>query len=253
MKDTKPGCWRNKQVDTSHKHAYMDLVLSKLFEPRVVPRIKGLLKNRTTFLEAGCGSGGVLLSIARNGNVEYAIGVDFEVSNVRNAKQLSSLLNLRNVFFVVCDVRYAPFRRHVFDLVSSLGVVEHFRVPQALIMEMKDILKPSGLLFLETPNKSALVGKSWMLRATKEVGRQDLYSPGELAELLHGCGMGVADTYSIGVDDAVYYSSLLFITDHLPSRLNLGVKLIVRIGVNCLNYVTNNMGLFSIAIGKRES
>lgn len=56
---------------------------------------------------------------------------------------------------VVGDCRKLPFQNNFFDIVYSLGVVEHFPETKEAIAEHIRVLKPGGHLFFTTPHFSA--------------------------------------------------------------------------------------------------
>jgi len=50
-----------------------------------------------------------------------------------------------------CDVHNLPFKNELFDLVICTEVLEHVKVPQAVLAEIYRVLKPNGLMFLTAP------------------------------------------------------------------------------------------------------
>jgi len=58
------------------------------------------------------------------------------------------------------DLFSPPFISEYFDLVYSLGVVEHFSDPVAALSAMKSLLKPGGILLTTIPNKAGFQGGS---------------------------------------------------------------------------------------------
>jgi len=54
----------------------------------------------------------------------------------------------------VGDARRLPFRDGLFDVVYSLGVIEHFRGTELALREHVRVLKPKGTMFFTTPHLS---------------------------------------------------------------------------------------------------
>jgi SAM-dependent methyltransferase len=93
-----------------------------------------------------------------------------------------------------------PYADSTFDLVVSMDVIEHVLDPEPWLGEALRVLRPSGTLFLTTPNYS-----SWTLRllestALELIARTQGFSrrllhpskmtPARLASLLDGAGCG---------------------------------------------------------------
>ncbi len=99
------------------------------------------------------------------------------------------------------DARRLPFAASAFDSATCLDVLEHVPRPGEAIAELARVLKPGGVLVLQTPNRELF--KERCLRALRAVGfrqKQPYDVPLALAEvrrLLAGVGLRVE------VDDAV--------------------------------------------------
>jgi SAM-dependent methyltransferase len=89
-----------------------------------------------TILDVGCASGFFLKDLTRLGKL--TIGID-----IRDNSNISPTLN-----FIQADCHTLPFKDQSFDLVVSLGVLEHVADYEQAIIEMKRLLKPNGYLFL---------------------------------------------------------------------------------------------------------
>jgi len=105
----------------------------------------------TTFghvLDDGCGGGGMSVSFAEEASSVVAIEPTerFRDAGVRLAREKS----VSNVRFLQADGTKLPFPDGAFDLVLSHAVIEHVADPPAYLREARRVLKPGGLLFLET-------------------------------------------------------------------------------------------------------
>lgn len=103
-------------------------------------------------LEVGCGRGGTLLNLAGLGasvkGLDYsdqALGI---CQRLRNSKGLNDRAE-----FVQGDARLLPFRANSFDLVYSVGLIEHFEEPSPLLREQERVLKPGGVFIVQVPQK----------------------------------------------------------------------------------------------------
>jgi len=99
-------------------------------------------------LDDGCGGGGMCVSFAEE--TSSVVGIDpterFRDAGLRLARERG----LPNVRFVQADGTALPFASGTFDLVLSHAVIEHVADAKAYLAEARRVLKPDGLLFLET-------------------------------------------------------------------------------------------------------
>lgn len=169
------------------------------------------------------------------------------------AKLFMSEHEIANVCLVLADGRCLPFKEGAFNLVFSLGVVEHFLHPETLVNEIIHALKVDGYLLLVTPNKQSLgTTKSWVEKAQKSLGRQDLYGPRELAFLAKKCNMHVVKAYSDDFGSSIAELVLNQAPKSLPNLLCDAARIIIRLSFHILNPVMNNYGFFSIVIAQKN-
>jgi ubiquinone/menaquinone biosynthesis C-methylase UbiE len=99
-------------------------------------------------LDDGCGGGGMCVSFAEE--ARSVVGIDradrFRDAGVRLAREK----HLSNVTFAQADGTALGFRSGTFDLVLSHAVIEHVSDPAAYLAEARRVLKPGGVLFLQT-------------------------------------------------------------------------------------------------------
>lgn len=221
-------------------------------KPKYWTEAEKLLKGDDVFLEAGCGVGTKLFTLALDRRVRYAVGLDFSRHMLKRAKRFMSEREIVNVCLVLADCRCLPFKEGAFNLVLSLGVVEHFLHPETLINEIIHALKVDGYLLLVTPNKQSLgTTKSRVEKAQKRLGRQDLYSPQELAFLAKKCNMHVVKTYSDDFGSSIAELVLYRIPGPLPSLLRDAARTIIRLSFHILNPLMNYRGFFSIVVARK--
>lgn len=100
-------------------------------------------------LEAGCGLGRWIIPLSREGyNVT---GIEIENEAVEIVKKYYTAENLK---IVQGDIFDMPFANGSFDLVISLGVLEHFEdqeVQNRAIVEHLRVLKDDGVFFVTVP------------------------------------------------------------------------------------------------------
>ena len=103
---------------------------------------------RGRVLDAGCGGGGMPLSLAEE--AQAVVGIDpinrFGDAGVRLARE-RGLPNLR---FALADGMALPFGNGAFDLVLSHAVIEHVADAELYLRECRRVLAGSGRLYLST-------------------------------------------------------------------------------------------------------
>jgi ubiquinone/menaquinone biosynthesis C-methylase UbiE len=99
-------------------------------------------------LDAGCGGGGMPLSLAEEAGL--VVGIDpvqrFQDAGVRLGRERT----IRNLRFALADGMYLPFRDGAFDLVLSHAVIEHVADAPLYLRECARVLAPSGHVYLST-------------------------------------------------------------------------------------------------------
>ncbi|HKU17796.1 MAG TPA: class I SAM-dependent methyltransferase [Candidatus Saccharimonadales bacterium] len=107
-------------------------------------------------LDVGCGNGGFLVLAQQAGWVVR--GVDFDPDAVRTARARG--LDVDHGGLELFDAQ-----RECFDVITICHVIEHMFDPVAAIARIYDLLKPGGVLWLDTPNLDSLghhrFGKNW--------------------------------------------------------------------------------------------
>jgi SAM-dependent methyltransferase len=103
---------------------------------------------RGRILDAGCGGGGMPLSLAEE--ADSVVGMDL-VDRFRDAgTRLAAERGRRNVVFLQGNGLALPFRAATFDAVLSHAVIEHVRDATHYLRECARVLRPDGWLYLST-------------------------------------------------------------------------------------------------------
>lgn len=111
---------------------------------------------RGRVLDAGCGSGGIAVSFAEE--CEQSVGLDIKNKFSDAGARLARERNLTNAVFVQGDGTKLPFTPASFDLVLSHSVLEHVDSAEAYLSECHRVLRPGGVLFLQTPPYLSFAG-----------------------------------------------------------------------------------------------
>jgi len=136
--------------------------------------LKKYIRKNTLILEAGCGYGHKCIYFNNYG--ASVVGIDIVKKPLR---VLNSYLKTRSnlqVFTVAGDVTKLPFRGNVFDVVTSFGVIEHFRKEEEVIETLKEasrVLRNDGFLVLSIPNFASTFRNKLVLALSR--GRFGMY------------------------------------------------------------------------------
>ena len=95
-------------------------------------------------LDIGCGNGGIATYFTSKGN--RVRGVDVEDKRASETRDFE---------FSLVDSERLPFEADTFDLVFSHHVIEHVPDQRLHLEEIRRVLRPDGLCYLATPNKSS--------------------------------------------------------------------------------------------------
>ena len=93
-------------------------------------------------LDIGCGNGEGLRLISK---IKDSYGIEYSPNAVKRAKSLG----LKVLLADACDL---PFPNDSFETITCLDVLEHIPAYKQAIEEMLRVLKPDGLLILQTPS-----------------------------------------------------------------------------------------------------
>ncbi|MGD8472700.1 MAG: class I SAM-dependent methyltransferase [Anaerolineae bacterium] len=168
-----------------NKHLYVNLFNRRLDELLLYTDGK-----RGLLLDVGCATGTLLeLARLRGWDVmgvdvsEYATGIAHDYYNL-------------DVF--TGELAEAGYVDGQFDVVVMDDLIEHVADPAALVREGRRILKPGGLLTLNTPNRAGLwhllMGQRWF--HYRQMEHTFFFSPAVMTDLLDRHGFDVLEIHS---------------------------------------------------------
>ncbi len=97
-------------------------------------------------LACGEGYGSHLLSTV----AEQVTGVDFDAQAIAHAQQRYQRDNLQ---YLQGDASQLPFDDDTFERVVSFETIEHLQAQEAMLKEIRRVLKPDGCLLISSPDK----------------------------------------------------------------------------------------------------
>jgi 2-polyprenyl-3-methyl-5-hydroxy-6-metoxy-1,4-benzoquinol methylase len=112
--------------------------------------IRRHVRRGTRILEIGCAPGRLLALAATMAQAPVA-GLDYSPSGLEASRRLFAALKLEADLRRE-DVFQTSFASGSFDLVYSLGVIEHFDDPRAIVKRHIDLVAPGGSAVITVPN-----------------------------------------------------------------------------------------------------
>lgn len=209
---------------------YLDYELDRVFR-----RWLGSRRGQR-LLEVGCGSSLWLPYFSRQFGMEVA-GIDYSDVGLAMSERVLQLNGVRG------SLRKADFRdgpgpdRGLFDVVFSLGLIEHFEDPARALAMLREFVRPGGLLLTWLPNTAGFIPR---INAHLNRLSRGFYARLDLAAIRayhRSPGLHILQS------SYLQFLDLNFLTlDFLPGRLQRPLALIFR-----------GFGLFLIALEKAVS
>lgn len=140
------------------------------------------LKKEKKFLDIGCGVGTAVDYCARRGLRCYGFDISLK------AIKMSHLEHDTRAITLVANGEHLPYRSDHFDIVSSLGSVEHFSSVEKGLAEIRRVTKKDGQVLLVVPNSFWVLNKLQLYRGTEQP-QEMLATIGEWARLFKKHGL----------------------------------------------------------------
>lgn len=157
-----------------------------------------------SILDIGCGGGLLAEPLARLGGT--VTGIDASERNITIARTHAAKSGLKVTYLPCAAEDLADGRGNpLFDIVTAMEVIEHVTDPDVFIATAARLLKPDGLMFVATLNRTlksyalAIVGAEYVLRWLPR-GTHDwkkFLRPSEIARPLRGAGLSIRDLSGI--------------------------------------------------------
>lgn len=149
---------------------------------------------RATVLDVGCGAGFLSNYLALQGH--EVTGIDISSSSLEVAKLHDKTARVKYLYGNAYEL---PFDNGSFDVVCAMDILEHIDKPFRLIQEASRVLRPGGLFFFHTFNRTwmsnliVIKGVDWFVpNAPKNMHVYDLFiKPDELRLMCEKASMNV--------------------------------------------------------------
>ncbi|GLD95249.1 hypothetical protein PINS_up003893 [Pythium insidiosum] len=154
--------------------------------------------------DVGCGGGILSEALCRIGG--NMVSVDPGADNIAAAKRHAAQHEVtKHIDYRCCTSDDLVAAGEQFDIVCSLEVIEHVSDPQAFVATLAPLVKPGGMLFLSTINRTLLsgalaIGMAEYVMRMVPPGTHDwskFIQPDELARMVKQEGLDVKDISGI--------------------------------------------------------
>lgn len=173
------------QVETLLMNNPVRAALQRHYEARLLERLGGRLEGATV-LEIGCGRGvGAEILVQRFGAARV-FAFDLDPAMARRARKRLARFGPGRVQAAVADASRIPFPDKHFDAVVDFGIIHHIPDWQAVLLEVRRVLKPGGRFFFEEVTRHAL--ERWSYRTFLVHPEENRFSGGEFTAELERAG-----------------------------------------------------------------
>jgi len=136
-------------------------MVQRRFEAPLLERFGGRMEGLSV-LEIGCGRGvGTQILIEQFGAARV-FAFDLDPDMVRRARRRLARYGPPRVSLAVANARHIPAPDASFDAVTDFGIIHHIENWQAVIPEIRRVLKPGGRFLFEEVTRNAL--ERWAYR-----------------------------------------------------------------------------------------
>ncbi|OGB98532.1 hypothetical protein A2V82_02365 [candidate division KSB1 bacterium RBG_16_48_16] len=120
------------------------------------------IQKNDRILDIGTGAGKILHVLAQHGLLKNVTATDVAVNELRGLKRkFYKAHHDQPLGYVGLLAQQLPFKKQVFDVILMMDIVEHLYHNElvAVLKEIKNILKPGGRIYIQTPNGMRYMGK----------------------------------------------------------------------------------------------
>lgn len=150
---------------------------------RIVETLEAAGLDAKNVMEVGAGDSSLLLLLAKRHPSSKLVGIDYSEAGCESLRSRAVQLQA-DVSVIQADMfDPPPTLRGQFDVVYSMGLVEHFTRLETVLAALSRFLRPSGVLITIIPNMSGVLGllaKLW----NRQV--YDIHNPHDLQSFLDG-------------------------------------------------------------------
>lgn len=201
----------------------------------------GHCNQQSTILEVGCAAGTQSIAFRKKG-YENAFGLDINPDVLEMAKSNAAQHNFPETMFKLGDANKMPFDDGEFDMICSIGVMEHLPDLNASLLDQKRVTKKGGWVIMAVPNAYCpwwTTIKKWRAKLSKKEhfsypNMFRTFTPGEGVRAMEQAGLmdikwQVADSVLPQCPDSLAWLNIVLekLVSHIPLLKNTQAMLYV--------------------------
>jgi ubiquinone/menaquinone biosynthesis C-methylase UbiE len=132
------------------------------YQPAYAALVRSLNLGSGTLLDLGCGPGGFTVAAARHCPALHCVGLDRDPTMWRMAQRAAR--GLPNCRFLLEEAASTSLETGAVDAVVSLQSMHHWQDTEAILGEIKRILRPGGRAHLLAANPEGEIPAEWIRR-----------------------------------------------------------------------------------------
>lgn len=142
---SKPDAWKIEGFSNLYEYLHeRDQILEKIY--RLAP---------SKILDIGCGRGRFCLPLAQSTN-RFVVALDAIEQMVQEVNEKANSLGLRNLYSVLADAEFLPFRQENFDLAICCQIIGHLTEAEIFLKQVASILSDNGIILISIGNSLSL-------------------------------------------------------------------------------------------------
>lgn len=179
---------------------------------RIVARYPGFVGAALTFVDAGCGNGASMLTLAQS--FKHGHGIEICEHHLQSLREEAGRRGVANCTATVGNLCSGPLPDGPFDRLISFEVIEHLTNEREGVQSLYRLLKPGGMFAITVPNKwwvfethgarlpvlpwHRIPFFSWLPRSIHErYANARIYTRRRIVALLIEAGFCVRDVYYV--------------------------------------------------------
>jgi ubiquinone/menaquinone biosynthesis C-methylase UbiE len=163
---SKSNAWKLKSRSNFYEYCHeKDQILEKIY--RLAP---------SKILDIGCGRGRICLPLAQNTN-SLVVALDAVEQMVQEVNDMVNSLELKNLYWVLADAEFLPFRQEKFDLAICCQIIGHLTDADGFLKQVASTLSDNGIILISIGNSLSLCEFLDRLIWRYKKGIKHIYSP----------------------------------------------------------------------------